>query len=37
MEMLMSIRQEMEARDEQLRTQLQIRADYFDAKLKRRD
>ena len=34
MGMLMSNRQEMKARDDQLRTQLQLREEYFDAKLK---
>ena len=37
MGMLMSMRQEMKARDDQLRTQLQLRGEYFDAELKRRD
>ena len=36
-EFLMSMRQEMKARDDQLRTQLQLREEYFDAELKRRD
>ena len=37
MGILMSMRQEMKARDDQLRTQLQLREEYFDAELKRRD
>ena len=37
MGMLMSMRQEMKARDDQLRTQLQLREEYFDVEIKRRD
>ena len=35
--LLMSMRQEMKERDDQLKTQLQLRDEYFDAELKRRD
>ena len=37
MGMLMSMQQEMKARDDQLRTQLQLREEYFDVEIKRRD
>ena len=36
-ELLMSMQKEMKARDDQLRTQLQLREEYFDAEIKRRD
>ena len=36
-ELLMSMRQEMKEKDNQLKTQLQLRDEYFDAELKRRD
>ena len=36
-EMLMFMRQEMKERDDQLKTQLQLRDEYFDIELKRRD
>ena len=36
-ELLMSMQQEMKERDNQLKTQLQLRDEYFDAELKRRD
>ena len=34
MGVLMSMRHEMKVRDDQLRTQLQLREEYFDAELK---
>ena len=37
MEMLRAIRQEMKERDNQLKVQLQLRDEYMDAELKRRD
>ena len=36
-EFLMSMRQEMKERDDQLKRQLQLRDEYFDVELKRRD
>ena len=35
--MLMSMRQEMKERDNQLKTQLQLMDEYFDVELKRMD